>query len=80
MSVAPCIGQLKGLYVTEVLFKARSKFDSKFHVASIVIYPGEVNVIAEKVELPDHKIQAKRKILAYNIYILNFMNVVQLCH
>ena len=51
-SVAPWIGQLNSVDVTEVLFKPRSKFDAKFHCASIVIYPGEVNVIAETVELP----------------------------
>ena len=53
-SVAPCVG-LKSVDVTEVLVKSRSKFDAKINIASIIIYPGDINVIAEKVELPDHK-------------------------
>ena len=49
LSVAPCIGQLKSKDVTEVLFKPRSKCHGKFHIARIVIYPGEVDVLVEKV-------------------------------
>ena len=82
LSVAPCIGQLKSLDVTEVLFKPRSKFYAKIHIAMLALSFTQVRSMSLLRRLSSLIIKSRpREIFLLNTFIFRrCMNVAQLCH